>query len=215
MTQTKQCNRCLDHKPLNEFYKHPKTKDRRNTDCIACMRKYYQDNKERIKAQVKDYQDNMPGAVYKITCTKNGKMYIGQSCSYPRRWNNHKSALRLGRHKNSALQVDFDEYGMDAFVFDVLQEFPSNAASHVLKEQEQNQISIFVREGKELYNIYNSSVTEDNSQIVDLMLEEDEFNDLMSVLNSTGKTASELVKEALKQYDLKEVLSRDEHVKEF
>lgn len=213
MEQTKKCNRCLEHKPLEEFYKHPKTKDRRNTDCIACMRLYYQNNKERIKAQVRDYQDQMPGGVYKITCTKNGKMYIGQSCSYPRRWNNHKSALRTKTHRNGALQADYDRYGMDAFEFEVLQEFPCDAASHILKEQEENLIISSVREGKELYNIYNSSDSE-GLKIFDLTMEEEEWNRVLNLCKETGKTPSQILKEALERKDIKEMLKNHEHTKE-
>jgi hypothetical protein len=34
---TKVCKACLEEKPLDEFYTHPKTKDGRRPTCKACM----------------------------------------------------------------------------------------------------------------------------------------------------------------------------------
>lgn len=34
----KSCSACLEQKELEEFYSHPKTKDRRQTRCIECSK---------------------------------------------------------------------------------------------------------------------------------------------------------------------------------
>lgn len=59
--------------------------------------------------------------VYKITCLENGKFYIGSSKNIKRRWNNHRWNLRNGKHHNYFLQSDWNLYGEDVFVFEVLE----------------------------------------------------------------------------------------------
>ena len=57
--------------------------------------------------------------IYKITCKENGKIYIGRSINIDERLKSHKRSLVAGRHINKKLQTDFNEYGEDAFVFEV------------------------------------------------------------------------------------------------
>ena len=45
--------------------------------------------------------------IYKITNTKNGKVYIGQTNDINRRKEQHFTALLLGKHENKAMQQDF------------------------------------------------------------------------------------------------------------
>lgn len=56
--------------------------------------------------------------IYKITNTKNGKVYIGQSVDLTSRINNHKRDLRRNKHVNSLLQKDYNKFGEDAFTFE-------------------------------------------------------------------------------------------------
>ncbi len=44
--------------------------------------------------------------IYKITNTKNGKVYVGQSQNVYERRIEHFVALRRGRHPNKAMQKD-------------------------------------------------------------------------------------------------------------
>lgn len=59
--------------------------------------------------------------IYKLECTKNGKVYIGKTICPQRRKKNHLNALRGGRHPVKLMQDDFNQYGEDAFVFTVLE----------------------------------------------------------------------------------------------
>jgi len=47
----KKCNKCAEVKPLTEFYKHKKNKDRLSYTCIVChnsiRKEYYQQNKQK------------------------------------------------------------------------------------------------------------------------------------------------------------------------
>lgn len=58
--------------------------------------------------------------VYQITCTVNGKKYIGQSTDVRRRFTQHK------RKPPTGMVDDFNQYGVDAFKFEVLEECAEN-----------------------------------------------------------------------------------------
>ena len=64
----------------------------------------------------------MKTGVYRITCSENGRIYIGSSKDIMRRWRNHKSDLRHGQHHSPDLQRDFNQYGLTAFKFEILKE---------------------------------------------------------------------------------------------
>lgn len=55
--------------------------------------------------------------IYMITCTANGKQYIGQSIDIKRRFTQHKTQT-----SNKNLKEDFERYGLDAFTFEILEE---------------------------------------------------------------------------------------------
>lgn len=58
--------------------------------------------------------------IYEILNTVNGKRYVGQTSNLSKRWGEHRSALKRGRHENSRLQRSWDKYGENAFEFVVL-----------------------------------------------------------------------------------------------
>lgn len=59
--------------------------------------------------------------VYKITCTKNNKIYIGSSKHIKKRWKEHIESLNNNRHNNFYLQSDWNYYGEKSFKFEVLE----------------------------------------------------------------------------------------------
>lgn len=63
--------------------------------------------------------------IYCIENTANGLAYIGQSSDIKKRFAQHRSDLRGGRHVNSALQRAWEKYGEEAFVFSVVEEVPA------------------------------------------------------------------------------------------
>lgn len=65
---------------------------------------------------------NLSG-IYLIINTANGKVYVGQAVNLAKRKRNHFSALKLGKHRNKHLQAAYNQYGGEAFVFEVVQEF--------------------------------------------------------------------------------------------
>lgn len=46
--------------------------------------------------------------IYKITNTKNGKVYIGQTNNIDKRKEQHFSALDKGKHENKSMQADYN-----------------------------------------------------------------------------------------------------------
>lgn len=62
--------------------------------------------------------------IYKITNKINDKMYIGQSVHIKNRWQEHKSKAFLPDDKsyNSALHSAFRKYGLENFLFEVIEE---------------------------------------------------------------------------------------------
>ena len=55
--------------------------------------------------------------LYTITNTVSGKVYIGSTVRFAKRWAQHKSALQTKRPQNNHLQCAWDKYGGDMFRF--------------------------------------------------------------------------------------------------
>jgi len=76
----------------------------------------------------------MNGGIYQITNQTNGNRYIGSAVNLQKRWQNHLSALRHGRHGNRHLQRAYDKYGEGAFELSVL-EYVENPSQLIPCEQ--------------------------------------------------------------------------------
>lgn len=61
----------------------------------------------------------MTMGIYTITCTKNGKCYVGSSENIEARWKEHLKRLRLGTHHNPYLKRCFNKYGSSSLVFTI------------------------------------------------------------------------------------------------
>lgn len=62
----------------------------------------------------------MEKAIYKITNTINGKVYIGQSVRPARRWIEHKTKART-KADNYPIHLAIAKYGAENFTFDILE----------------------------------------------------------------------------------------------
>jgi group I intron endonuclease len=60
--------------------------------------------------------------IYIITCIANNKHYIGKSVNCLHRIGQHKIALKENRHHSYHLQRSYNKYGLDNFLFDILEE---------------------------------------------------------------------------------------------
>jgi hypothetical protein len=118
-------------------------------------KEYNQQNKEPLKEYRRIHNAKISSGIYRIINTENGRPYIGQSSQYPLRWLNHKSCLRQKNHRNAQLQEDYNTYGEEAFIFEVIEELPCDTSQDVLLKKESEQIKKHLREGKNVYNCLN------------------------------------------------------------
>src|SRR6266849_546821 len=68
------------------------------------------------------YYRTMTCGVYLITCTANGKLYVGSAKDIRYRWSAHKSDFRNGNHVNKEFQNCWNKYGPEAFEISLLEE---------------------------------------------------------------------------------------------
>lgn len=62
----------------------------------------------------------LKSGVYIIKNIITNDTYVGSSSNYKSRWRQHRSELRLNKHKNSLLQEAWNKYGEESFEFKLL-----------------------------------------------------------------------------------------------
>src|ERR1035441_8776439 len=98
-------------------------------------------------------KDKVSG-IYSITNTINGKVYYGSSVDCERRWYQHKSLLNKNIHKNCHLQLSWNKYGKDAFIFNIIE----NCSFDQLQIIEQKYLDISKQNPNKYYNIGKDSI---------------------------------------------------------
>lgn len=69
----------------------------------------------------REYQErDKQAGVFQIKNTVNGKVLLGSSLNLDGPLNLHRFALTQGTHRNAALQAEWNAYGPDAFVFEIV-----------------------------------------------------------------------------------------------
>ncbi len=76
-------------------------------------------SKQEIKREYKERKK--PAGVFQVRNTRNGKVLLGSSLNLEGPLNSHKFMLTIGKHRNEELQKDWNTYGPEAFVFEVLE----------------------------------------------------------------------------------------------
>lgn len=66
----------------------------------------------------------MSSGVYKIKNETNGKVYVGSTNNFTKRWFKHRALLRHNKHQNSHLQAAWNKYGESSFTFSIIEECP-------------------------------------------------------------------------------------------
>jgi len=73
------------------------------------------------KALKREYKEaRRPMGVYRVRNTVNGKSFVGASADLQAIFNRHRAQLRFGMHPVKALQKDWNEFGAEAFEFEIL-----------------------------------------------------------------------------------------------
>ncbi len=75
-----------------------------------------------LKEIKREYKERKkPAGVFQVKNTANGKVFLGSSLNLEGPLNRHKFTLSNGSHRNEALQKDWNTYGPDKFVFEILE----------------------------------------------------------------------------------------------
>ena len=96
----------------------------------------------------------MESCVYLIYNKVNGKLYVGKSCEFNKRWIRHKRVARGGKEKYpkmfSFIHAAMNKYGFDNFAFKIIE-------THLTEEKslvgEMKWIKFLRIEGYQLYNL--------------------------------------------------------------
>lgn len=87
--------------------------------------------------------------IYKITCTANGRAYVGASVNIEQRFAMHRHKLNNSKHSNSELQNDWNKYGAGAFAFEIVK---TCETAQLIQQERAAMAAQLVRGGTALYN---------------------------------------------------------------
>ena len=65
--------------------------------------------------------EELKSGIYKITCSENNKVYVGQAINIQDRWKTHIQCLNRNKHHNIHLQRAWNKYGENNFKFDIIE----------------------------------------------------------------------------------------------
>lgn len=82
---------------------------------------------------IPEFDNNIPG-IYTITCTANGRVYVGSAIEIHNRFRKHIRTLNEGTHHNIHLMRAWEKYGKEAFKFELVE---SVSDVSLLREREQ------------------------------------------------------------------------------
>jgi len=85
-------------------------------------------SKKDIKREYKERKK--PSGVFQVRNTVNSKVLIGSSLNLEGLLNSQKFKLSIGGHPNKELQKEWNEYGSDKFVFEILEVVQDNDDPH-------------------------------------------------------------------------------------
>ena len=88
--------------------------------------------------------------IYMIKCTSNDGIYIGSAVNLDNRKSRHFSMLKKNNHPNPYLQNAFNKYGIENFIFEILEIVDDNS---ILVEKEQLWINRYSIIKATLFNI--------------------------------------------------------------
>ena len=74
------------------------------------------------KEIIREYKERKkPAGIFQVKNIANGKVLLGSSLNLEGPLNSHKFMLKIGSHRNEALQKEWNEYSPDKFVFEILE----------------------------------------------------------------------------------------------
>jgi len=89
------------------------------------------------KELIREYKQLKPAmGVFRMKNQVTGRALIEGSLNIPAKWNRLKMELKFGSHKNLELQRDWNEFGPDNFVFEILSELEPREEKNANYRQE-------------------------------------------------------------------------------
>ncbi len=74
------------------------------------------------KEIIRQYKERQKSAgIFQVKNTVTGKVLLGSSLNLEGPLNGHKFMLNIGSHRNKELQNDWNKYGKDNFIFEILE----------------------------------------------------------------------------------------------
>lgn len=64
----------------------------------------------------------LPAGVYQIRNLQNGKVLIGSTLNLNAAWNSNRFQLEMSSHRNKDLLAEWDTFGAENFIFEILEE---------------------------------------------------------------------------------------------
>lgn len=109
--------------------------------------------KKELKEDYK--QMKIPMGVFQIRNIKNNKVLIDHSIDMKSKWNRHKIELKFGIHRNGGFQKDWNEYGEENFVFEVLSELKKKEEQNINYKKELKTLQEMITEELIIESFYN------------------------------------------------------------
>ena len=81
-------------------------------------------NKKELKREYKERK--ISAGVFQIKNTLSHKVLLGSSKNLEGIWNSNSFQLSIGMHRNKKLQKDWNEFGPESFVFEILEIIKEN-----------------------------------------------------------------------------------------
>lgn len=82
------------------------------------------------------------GGIYLIHCTQTNKTYLGSTGTIIKRLKQHYKQLKANSHPNEEMQADFNQWGENAFVVELVKLVPSHYSRKQLYRDEQDYLDV-------------------------------------------------------------------------
>lgn len=94
-----------------------------------------------------EYKEKVfPKGVFRIRNLVNGKIYIGSAMNLDVVWNSQRYKLNSGIHFSKALQKEWDEFGEDKFVFEIVDVLKENPETPITDKDVKQIESLYIEE---------------------------------------------------------------------
>lgn len=106
--------------------------------------------------QIIDYKykgNSLKSGIYTLTNKITNKIFIGSAKEFKSRWKQQAYSLRNNKHSNVLLQADFNLYGEEAFIFEVVEVVTGGKKERTEREQKYSNEQYLISE-KEFYNYH-------------------------------------------------------------